>query len=125
MHLKPVTNEGLRFVLKLVDHLLAKLTARPTNISRARALKPVSSLTIRKKVFTIRKKVFTIRKKIFRSYKKVFVTKLVTLVTNFVTRVTKFVIYISKFVINFSCADGEKYQGLREIFQGRSKKYLP
>ena len=39
LHLKPVTNEGLRFVLKLVDHLLAKLTARPTNIFPAPALR--------------------------------------------------------------------------------------
>ncbi len=73
LHLKPVTNEGLRFVLKLVGHLLAKLTALPTNIFfYALAGKPVSSLTIRKKVFTIRKKVFTIRKKVFTISKEIF-----------------------------------------------------
>ena len=66
LHLKPVTYDGLCLVLKLVGHLLAKLTALPTNLFfYALAGKPVSSITISKIVFIIRKKIFTIRKIIF------------------------------------------------------------
>ena len=122
LHLKPVTNEGLRFVLKLVGHLLAKLTARPTNIFPASALRSQFQASLSARKFSLSARKFSLSaRKFFRSYKKVFVTKLVTLVRNFVTRVTKFVIYISKFVINFPAQMVKNITGLGKFSKGVAK----